>query len=165
LPDLICDTSPIQYLHQLELLHILPALGDRVLVPPAVLDEIAAGRSLGMDLPDLEHLGWITIRRPVSQLALPLVVNLGPGEAEALMLALEEKEVVVVLDDALARRMAEALGLYLTGTLGLLLDARRAGLIPAVRPLLDRLQALRFRLAPHTYAAALHLAGESEATS
>lgn len=56
MPDLICDTSPIQYLHQLELLHILPALGDRVLVPPAVVDEIAAGRSLGVDLPDLGHL-------------------------------------------------------------------------------------------------------------
>jgi predicted nucleic acid-binding protein len=76
------------------------------------------------------------------------------------MLALELREAVVVLDDALGRRVAETLGLPLTGTLGLLLDAKRAGLVPAVAPLLDQLQALRFRLASHTRAAVLKLAGE-----
>jgi predicted nucleic acid-binding protein len=69
-------------------------------------------------------------------------------------------ETVVVLDDALARRVAQTLNLKLTGTLGLLVDAKRAGLISAVEPYLDRLQALRFRLAPHTRSAVLKLAGE-----
>ena len=76
------------------------------------------------------------------------------------MLALELHEAVVVLDDALARRVAETLGLRLTGTLGLLLDAKRAGLIAAVGRLLDQLEALRFRLAVHTRAAVIKLAGE-----
>jgi len=76
------------------------------------------------------------------------------------MPALELREAVVVLDDALARRVAETLGLNVTGTLGLLLDAKRAGLITAVGPLLDQLEALRFRLAPHTRTAVLKLAGE-----
>jgi hypothetical protein len=76
------------------------------------------------------------------------------------MLALESPEAVVVVDDALARHVAETLGLRLKGTLGLLLDAKRAGLIPAVGILLDQLQALRFRIAPHTRAAVLKLAGE-----
>jgi len=160
LPDLICDTSPIQYLYQLGLLHMLPMLGDRVFVPPAVVDELAAGRSLGVDLPELENLDWVTVQRPVSEIALPLVVNLGPGETEVLMLALEMREAVMVLDDALARQMAETLNLHLAGTLGLLVDAKKAGLVPEVRPLLDKLQALRFRLAPHTYAAVLRLAEE-----
>lgn len=76
------------------------------------------------------------------------------------MLALEAPEAIVVLDDALARQLAEALGLRLTGTLGLLLDAKQAGLVPALAPLLDQLQALRFRLAPQTRTAVLKLAGE-----
>ena len=160
MPDLICDTSPIQYLHQLELLHILPALGEQVLVPPAAVEELEAGRSLGVNLPDLDGLDWVTVQRPISELALPLVSNLGPGETEVLMLALEMRNVVVVLDDALAREITETLDLHLTGTLGLLLDAKQAGLVPAVRPLLDRLQSLQFRLAPHTYSAVLRLAGE-----
>jgi hypothetical protein len=160
LPEVICNTSPIQYLHQLDLLHILRALTGGVIVPPAVVDELGEGRALGVNLPDLTTLGWVTVRRPVSEVALPLVTNLGPGEAEALMLALELREAVVVLDDALARRVAETLGLNVTGTLGLLLDAKRAGLITAVGPLLDQLEALRFRVAPHTRTAVLKLAGE-----
>jgi hypothetical protein len=66
-----------------------------------------------MNLPDLTRLDWIEIRRPLSERAVPLVTNLGPGEAEVLMLALELDDAVVVLDDAFARRMAESLGLRL----------------------------------------------------
>jgi predicted nucleic acid-binding protein len=96
----------------------------------------------------------------VSEPAVPLVTDLGPGETEVLMLAFELPEAVVVLDDALARNVAETLGFHLKGTLGLLLDAKRLGLIPAVRPLIDQLHALRFRVSPNTRAVVLKLAGE-----
>jgi predicted nucleic acid-binding protein len=165
LPKVVCDTSSLQYLHQLELLHILPALAQEVIVPPAVMDELKTGRSLGVNLPDPSELAWISVRRPASAGALPLVTDLGPGETEVLMLALEFPEAVAVLDDALARRVAKALGLKFTGTLGLLIDAKRAKLIPAVTPYLDRLQALRFRLAQHTREAVLKLAGEEPETT
>lgn len=160
MPEVICNTSPIQYLYQLGLLHILPTLAQHVIIPPAVAEEVAIGRASGVSLPDLTTLEWVTVRRPTSELALPLVTDLGSGETEVLMLALELREAVVVLDDALARRVAETLGLRLTGTLGLLLDAKRAGLVTEIGPLLDQLQALRFHLAPHTRAAVLRLAGE-----
>lgn len=77
MPELICDTSPLQYLHQLGLLRVLPALSDRVLIPPAVAEEISVGQALGVDLPDLATLDWITVQHPVSEAARPLVVNLG----------------------------------------------------------------------------------------
>ena len=160
--DVICDTSPIQYLYQLQLIDIIPKLANKVYVPFAVVEEIKTGHSLGVNLPKIEDLDWVTVRRPISELALPLVSNLGPGETEVLMLALEMKEAVVVLDDALAREIAETLELRLTGTLGLLLDAKKAGFVPALRPLLDKLQSLRFRLAPRTYSAVLCLSGESD---
>lgn len=115
-----------------------------------------------MNLPDVEGLDWVTVRRPISEVALTLVTHLGPGETEVLMLALEMREAVVVLDDALARQTADTLDLHFTGTLGLLLDAKRVGLIAEVRPWLDQLNALQFRLAPHTYEAVLRLAGEAE---
>jgi predicted nucleic acid-binding protein len=161
LPDVICNASPIQYLHQIDLLHILPALAHRVIIPPAVKEELSMGRSVGVNLPDPDTLDWVAIGRPASSAALPLVTDLGPGETEVLMLALESPDAVVVLDDALARRVAQTLGIRLTGTLGLLLAAKRAGLIQAIRPILDQLQDLRFRLAPHTRAAVLRLAGEA----
>jgi predicted nucleic acid-binding protein len=160
LPDVICDTSPFQYLYQLDLLHILPALSEQVIIPPAVVEELAVGRAQGVSLPNVDCLDWVSVRRPTSEPALPLVMDPGPGETQVLMLALESRDAVVVLDDALARQVAEMLDIRLTGTLGLLLDAKRAHLVPAVAPLVDKLQALRFRLAPHTRAAVLKLAGE-----
>jgi predicted nucleic acid-binding protein len=160
LPKVICNTSPIQYLHQLDLLYILPALAEEMIVPPAVLDELSAGISVGVNLPELSSLDWVTIQRPVSSAALPLVTDLGPGETEVLMLALESPEAVAVLDDALARRVALSLNLQTTGTLGLLIDAKSGGFIPSVKPFLDRLQALRFRLSIPTRSAVLKMAGE-----
>jgi predicted nucleic acid-binding protein len=160
LPELVCDTSAIQYLHQLGLLHVLPALAERVIVPPAVIDELRVGRRLGIELPDLSSLDWVSILGPTSKAALSLVNDLGPGEIEVLTLALELRQAIAVLDDALARRVAETLGLPFTGTLGILLDAKKAGLVPALLPLLDQLEVLRFRIAPYTRIAVLKMAGE-----
>lgn len=159
--ETICNTSPIQYLHQLDHLDLLKQLCGHIIVPPAVVDELATGRAIGVNVPDLTAIEWVRIRRPVSQQALPLVTDLGPGEAEVLMLGLETPGAIVVLDDALARDVARAHHLPLTGTLGVLLVAKQRELIDEVRPLLDRLQELRFRLAPHTRAAVLKLAGEA----
>jgi predicted nucleic acid-binding protein len=131
LPEIICNTSPLQYLHQLGVLDVLPKLVTTVTVPPAVEDELAAGRKLGLHLPDLKNLDWIAVRRPLSSVALPIVTDLGAGEREVLALALETPDSVCVLDDALARQIASALQLRITGTLGILIDAKRTGLIPA----------------------------------
>ena len=63
------------------------------------------------------------------------------------MLALETPGSIALLDDGLARRVAIVRGIPIKGTLGLLLDAKRAGHIIAVKPSLDKLQELGFRLA------------------
>ena len=160
MPDIICNTSPIQYLYQLGLLHLLPSLADRITIPTAVAEELDEGRRLGVSLPDVGTLAWVTIRSPRSTPVLRLVTDLGPGETEVLALALETEDPIVILDAALARRAAEFLGLRLTGTLGVLLDAKRKGAIPQVAPVLSELHALNFRVAAQTRTAVLKLAGE-----
>lgn len=144
MPELICNTSPLQYLHQLGQLELLHRLSGRAIVPPAVVDELAAGKAAGFDVPSVGGHGWITVRSPVAASAQRLVADLGRGETEVLMLALELPGSVAVLDDAMARRVAFTLGINVTGTLGLLLDGKTAGWVPSVRPLLDRLQELGF---------------------
>jgi uncharacterized protein len=160
LAETICNTSPLQYLHQLGALHILPMLVKKIIVPPSVEEELIIGLGLGLSLPNLQELDWVTVRRPSSSIVLPLVTDLGPGEREVLALALETPDSVCILDDALARQVAKAMQLRVTGTLGVLIDAKRSGIIPSVCPLLDQLQSLGFRLATHTRTAVLHLAGE-----
>jgi len=162
LPEVICNTSPLQYLHQLGQLALLPALAGSVTIPPAVREELAEGRRRGVDLPVPENLDWVTVRAPAAISAERLIRDLGRGETEVLMLALESSDAVAVLDDALARRIAVSLGIRLTGTLGLLIDAKKIGRLAAVAPLLDQLQTLGFRLASHTRTAVLKLAGEED---
>jgi predicted nucleic acid-binding protein len=160
LPEVICNTSPLQYLHQIGLLHILPALSGRIIVPEAVVEELAQGRAAGLSLPDPPGIEWMIIRRPVGVSALPLITDLGAGETEALMLSLESPDSTAILDDALARRMAKAQGIRVIGTLGVLLKAKRIGQVSAIRPYVEQLDSLGFRLAPHTREAVLKLAGE-----
>jgi predicted nucleic acid-binding protein len=161
LSEAICNTSPLQYLYQLDLLHVFQALVEQIIVPPAVVDELAVGRAQGVHLPDPTVLPWITVRQPASTAVLPLITDLGPGETAVLALALESPDAIVILDDALARQVAAVLAIRFRGTLGVLLDAKQAGLVSTIAPLLDQLHALRFRLSPRTRELILTLAGEA----
>ena len=109
--DVICNTSPMQYLHQVGLLEIVPSLFGSVLIPPAVDAELAIGRSLGLDLPTPAQLGWVTIRPLSRPTSVSLPAGLDAGEADVLKLALECGDATVILDDALARQAAASLGL------------------------------------------------------
>ncbi|MBI5383667.1 MAG: DUF3368 domain-containing protein [Verrucomicrobia bacterium] len=160
--ELICNTSPLQYLHQLGRLEVLRSLAGGVTVPSAVMKELERGRINGVDLPEVRRLGWFRIQDPISRPVLPLMRALDPGEASVLALALERKTAIAVLDDRLARRVALRLNVRLTGTLGILVDAKKAGLIPAVAPLLQQLHQLRFRVSAATHLMILPAAGESE---
>jgi uncharacterized protein len=161
MPEVIADTSPLQYLFQLGLLQLLPDFYGEVAVPAGVVQEVHSGLTRGVALPDLDSLPWLRIREARNAAVLPLAVSLGTGEREVLALAVESVDPLVILDDALARRFAVRLRLRLTGTLGLLLKAKKTGQIESVRPYLDRLEDLRFRLDGATRRSVLILADES----
>ena len=65
-------------------------------------------------------LDWIEVRRPSVVSVEPQMADLGAGETEVLMLARERADAIAVIDDKLARAIAENLGIKFTGTLGIL---------------------------------------------
>lgn len=161
MPEVIANTSPLQYLFQLNLLELLPELYGQVTVPEGVVIELRSGVERGVMLPDLDALSWLRVRKARSAAVLALAAGLGAGEREVLALALESEDPLVILDDSLARRFAQRFSLPLTGTLGLLLKAKQRGRIEAVKPYLDRLESLRFRLDSSTRSSLLSLAREA----
>jgi predicted nucleic acid-binding protein len=161
-PEVIADTSPLQYLHQTGLLHLLPAFYGIVTVPSAVARELAEGRARGISLPDPATLNWIKIEETDATESLPPTPGLGRGEREVLALSAQRPNSLALLDDALARRYARLFKIDFTGTLGVLLKAKQEGQLTALAPVLDRLELLRFRLDQHTRAATLQLAGETD---
>ena len=158
--EAICDTSPIQYLHQIGFLHLLAEFYSRVIVAPAVVDELERGRSIGIDLPDVGGLSWLVIQAPEGADKALTAADLGAGETEVLALGIQVPSAVVILDERLGRLYAESLKLTFTGTMGILLRAKVEGKIPLIEPLLEHLDGLGFRLSARTRAAVLKQAGE-----
>lgn len=156
-PPVVVDSSVLIALEQLGQLDLLAHLFTSVLVPPAVAQETARS----VTLPP-----WIKVRaldQPIGPHILS--ASLGPGESEAISLALETGAQWIVLDDLGARRLATRLGLPVIGLVGLLLAAKRRGLLPTVRPYLDALLSFDFRITSALYRQALVDAGEEEEES
>lgn len=159
MPEVVCNTTPLQYLHQAGVIGILPALYGRILVPKAVADEISVGVDAGVNLPDLVSLDWIEIRE-VRGSSWPMPRDIHRGEAEVIALAGILDDSLMILDDLAARRHAQLLGLKFTGTLGVLLRAKKSGILERALPVVDCLEKLGFRLAANTRREFLKLAGE-----
>lgn len=156
----IVNTSPLFYLHRLGLLQLLKELYGHITVPEAVKKELKEGRAQGEDVPYLENYDWIEVRSVSMPTYLQLIVDLGPGESEVLALAKNHPAALVILDDKLARRIAEMQGFRLTGTAGVLLRAKQKGLVPELKPVIEKLLDLDFRLKPNLVKETLELAGE-----
>lgn len=158
----IVNTSPLLYLHQVGQLDILPKLYGTVTTPPAVEQELAVGRSKGVDVPNLEHLDWLKICTVESVSTIPNVIDLGRGEAEVIALGLQNADHLLILDDQLGRRIAALYNLRSTGTLGVLIKAKQAGHLSAITPVIAQLKAQGMWLSQSIVQKALQLAKEIE---
>jgi predicted nucleic acid-binding protein len=137
----ISNTSPLLYLHRIGGLPWLRELFAEIWIPQAVVDELVEGARRGHDVPRTADLEWIDVVEPGSVPSEWLALDLGAGELAAMALALENSDRIVILDDSLARRIGQAAGLRVWGTLKILLEAKARGLADSLSPLLDRLEA------------------------
>ena len=158
---IVCDTTVLLYLGRIGQIDLLPVLFDPVWIPEPVGLELDMGRLLRRDTVDPRVLPWATLIS-VSQVMIDSLPpnRLGPGEQAVIAHANAHQGTVAGLDDLRARQLAEALGLTVAGPFGLLLRAKRAGLVPAVRPLVDAAVAQGFYVSPDLYRDTLELAGE-----
>lgn len=156
----VSDTSPIRALDYLGLLSVLGDLYSEVLVPPAVANELQNPRARFRRI-DVATLPFVYLKSPSGTQSVGAIdPSLDLAEAEALSLALEESA-DVLMDEIAGRDAAVRLGLTVTGTLGVLLEAKLQGLIPEVRSPMDRLQqGLGFFISPGLRALVLQRAGE-----
>lgn len=109
----ISNTSPLLYLYRIDVLKCLPDLFNEVWTPDAVVMELQEGRRRGYDVPNPLDYTWLRVVAPHPVPSEWLSRDLGKGELEAMALALENPDRVVILDDALARNVAQAAGLNL----------------------------------------------------
>lgn len=156
----VLNNTPLVALWAIGRLDLLRGLFGEVLIPQAVeVEFLAIDRSLReRALADAPWVQSAVLAHPRRALAY---AGLDRGEAEVLALAEEREARLVVIDERKARRYAERLGLPLTGTLGVLLSAKEAGLIESVALWTDRIREAGLYLRTDLVRRLLELAGES----
>lgn len=135
---IISDSSPLISLAIIGRLDLLEKLYKEIYVPFAVYKEVTEeekpfSKELGNFLRD-------KVKNVSNRLAVEVLVSdIGIGESEAIVLALEEKPDLVLIDDLKARKFAKMNGLEIIGTMGILLEAKENRLIEEIKPLISEL--------------------------
>jgi len=127
----IADTSPLNYLVWIDLAEIIPKLYGSLIIPTEVHAELLADdapivvRSWAKSLPE-----WIEVQTPhVGLRDDPRWKTLDLGERAALALSIALHPSILLIDERAGSAIARSLGLSITGTLGVLDEAARRGLI------------------------------------
>jgi predicted nucleic acid-binding protein len=135
----VSDTSPIRALHHLNQLALLETLFGEVVVPPAVVDELAHPKPRFQPIP-ITALAFARVQAPSDPRDVQqLKHTLEAGEAEAIALA-KELHAELLIDEASGRAEAQKQGLRIVGVLGVLVRAKARGHLTAVLPLAERLR-------------------------
>jgi hypothetical protein len=155
------NTGPLIFLAGLGRLDLLSTGPDSIYVAEAVAREIRAKPDEAAHAFEVACLSWLSLRPVTNRQAVEiLLADLGPGEAETIVLAKEVGAELVVMDDLDARRFAHRIGLRVIGTLGLLLAARLDGRISSLSQEVEKLTAAGFYAAPDLVERLLREAGE-----
>jgi predicted nucleic acid-binding protein len=141
----VTDTSPLNYLIQIDEVGILPILCEAVLMPTAVFSELQHPKT------PAKVRGWLSKRPDWLQLCtaisppIPSHWSLGPGEREAIQISLERNLRTILIDETAGRKVIEELQLEAWGTLGILERGASLGLT-SFRNALRKLEQTNFRM-------------------
>jgi len=147
----VSNTTCLIALERIGRLDLLHCSFSQVFIPNQVQEEFGSERQ------------WLHVREVSNVNVLQaLKLQMDDGEAAAVALSLQLAPQALILDDRKARRIASQLGLPLIGTVGLLLRAKRLGVISEVKTFFEQLRSANFHLSRPLYLHAIHLAQEDE---
>jgi predicted nucleic acid-binding protein len=147
---IISDTSCFIILTNISELELLHRVYGQIITTLDIATEY------GETLP--EWIEIVTVKDKYRQQLLEMQID--RGESSAIALALETPDSTIILDDYKARKIADQLGLIFTGTIGVIIKAKLNGIIPSIKPLLEKIKQTDFRLSPDIELQALKEAGE-----
>ncbi len=158
----VVNSTPLIILASIDKLEILKKLYGRVFIPNGVLNEISVKGDLKLGKEQIRKYDFIKVKEIRNQQTKKFFrTSLHIGEVEVMILYDEIQANLCVIDDLLARKYAEHLGLIVTGTLGILLKAKQKGIISPLKPLLDKLIKNGFYIDDKLYDQILQIAGET----
>ena len=157
----IVNSTPIIVLCNIGLLDILKALYAEIYIPEAVYREVTEKDDSACQVLKTA-LNWIHVEKIANQADKKMYkAKLHDGEVEVMILAQEgTADDLVVIDDNAAKKTAKYLGLKVTGTIGVLLKAKREGIIPEIASVLEKMKKNGFYISESLEQLVLEQAGE-----
>jgi predicted nucleic acid-binding protein len=148
---IISDTSTLLAFYEIGEMSILQRRYGKIVTTPTVQ------REFQYPLPS-----WVEVSEPTEENVRYVQerFKLDLGETTAIALALSHSKSTLIIDEMAGRRAAQELGIEVTGTLGILLKAKKQGIISAIRPLIQKLQNNNFRMSETLIAEVLIEANE-----
>ncbi|KPK83080.1 MAG: hypothetical protein AMS27_13375 [Bacteroides sp. SM23_62_1] len=132
----IADTSVLIIFDKIERFEILKEVYQKIYTTPEIVEEF------NKPVPD-----WIIVESVKDKRYQTFIqTQVDIGEASAIALAVEKDDSLLIIDDLKARKLAKRLGIKFTGTLGVINKAKASGLINEIRPLLEKLKEINFRI-------------------
>lgn len=157
----VSNATPLIGLAMAERFDLLQKLFGRIYIPQGVYDEVVTEGGQRFGTQEVSDAAWIELVEVKDRLAVEVLADdLGKGESETIVLAREMGADWVLVDERLARRKLDALGIPTIGTLGILLKAKEVGLLRTVAPSVELLRTRGFRLNRRVYDDVLRIAGE-----
>ena len=149
----VSDTTPIISLTKLNLLDVLGKLYGEVILPKAVFDEICASQAFSNEARAVQYCDFIKVRNIDDLQAVKTLRDAGLdlGESEAIVLAEMLPDSLLLMDERKGRKIALNMGLRITGTLGILIQAKNIGFVKQAKPLLDTLINANIRISESLY--------------
>jgi len=154
----VSNTTPLISLAEVGLMDVLASLYSEIWIPQAVYHEYQAGLPHRPFRPSLAQFSWITIHTAIYDPAIP--ATLDPGETEAIALARAQHARLILIDEHRGRTVAARLGLYVAGSLAVLIEAKKHGFIHLVQPYIDQMIAQGRYIAPSLRQHVLDLSSE-----
>ena len=158
----VSDATPIISLAKIGMLDILGSFFNEVLLPNAVFDEVCCNPNFASEAEAIQNCGHIRIESLCNEQPVRILraAGLGLGESEAIALADSLVGSLLLIDERKGRQIALSMGIQVTGTLGILLQAKKHGLINEIKPYLDALLKENIRISDILYNSMLEQAGE-----
>jgi len=159
---IVINTSPlIALVAALGDLTVLQSLYTQVLVPFEVCQEIMTGGSSGFAVAEFEAATWLQKQQTCLTISPLLLNSLDRGEAAVIQLAMNKNIQTVCIDEVAGRRIARLSGFSLTGSIGILLRAKREGFISSMQQAISQMLNRGIRLSPTVINFALEQSGEN----
>ena len=157
----VSDSGPIIALSKINQLSILKHHFGAIHISEATYYELVKKGKGRFGSKEVENADWIKVAKVKDDVPVKVLeLELDRGEAETIILGNELKADLILLDETIARRVARLLNLKVKGTVGILVLAKKEGIIKKLKPILNELRTKGVWISDEVYDEALKLADE-----